>query len=35
MLEEGGDSHVEMKLFFFFFFFFLRASLLLFCLAFV
>jgi hypothetical protein len=32
MLEEGGDSHVEMKLFFFFF---LRASLLLFYLAFV
>jgi hypothetical protein len=31
MLEEGGDSHVEMKLFFFF----LRASLLLFYLAFV
>jgi hypothetical protein len=35
MLEEGGDSHVEMKLFFFFFFFLLRASLLLFYLAFV
>jgi len=34
MLEEGGNSHVEMKLFFFFFFF-LRASLLLFYLAFV